>query len=88
MFRAFTTAAVALARGAQKIILTAEPEEALALRAAGLGELCMGEVGGVRPPGFDFGNSPFEPADPACVSVLPVMRWPGSAINHNKEPSP
>lgn len=60
VFRAFTTAAVALARGAEKIILTAEPEGALALRAAGLGELCMGEVGGVRPPGFDFGNSPFE----------------------------
>jgi 2-phosphosulfolactate phosphatase len=60
VFRAFTTAAVALARGAEKIILTAEPAEALALRAAGLGELCLGEVGGVRPPGFDFGNSPFE----------------------------
>ncbi len=60
VFRAFTTAAVAFARGAQKIILTAEPEEALHLRERGLGELCMGEVGGQRPPGFDFGNSPFE----------------------------
>lgn len=60
VFRAFTTAAVALSRGARCIILTAEPEEALALRAQGAGELCMGEVGGMRPPGFDFGNSPFE----------------------------
>jgi len=60
VFRAFTTAAVAFARGVEKIILTAEPEEALALRASGLGDLCMGELDGMRAPGFDFGNSPFE----------------------------
>ncbi len=60
VFRAFTTAAIAFARGAREIVLTAEPETALALRAAGIGELCMGEVGGKRPPGFDFGNSPYE----------------------------
>ncbi len=60
VFRAFTTAAVALSRGAARIILTAEPEEALALRETGVGDLCMGEVGGMRPPGFDFGNSPYE----------------------------
>ena len=60
VFRAFTTAAVAFARGVDKIILTAEPEEALALRERGLGDLCMGEVDGIRAPGFDFGNSPFE----------------------------
>ena len=60
VFRAFTTAAVALSRGARRIVLTAEPAEALALRAQGVGDLCMGEVGGVRPPGFDFGNSPYE----------------------------
>ena len=58
VLRAYTTAAVALARGAQKIVLVAEVEEALALRRAGVGELCMGEVGGMRPEGFDFGNSP------------------------------
>jgi|CXWL01.1.fsa_nt_gi 2-phosphosulfolactate phosphatase len=60
VFRAFTTAAVALSRGARRIVLTAEPEEALALRSQGVGELCMGEVGGMRPSGFDFGNSPHE----------------------------
>ena len=60
VFRAFTTAAVAFGRGVDKIILTAEPEEALALRDRGLGDLCMGEVDGIRAPGFDFGNSPFE----------------------------
>ena len=60
VFRAFTTAAVAFGRGVEKIILTAEPEEALALRDRGVGDLCMGEVDGIRAPGFDFGNSPFE----------------------------
>ena len=60
VFRAFTTAAVAFSRGAEKIVLVAEVEEALALRARGVGDMCMGEVAGVRPEEFDFGNSPFE----------------------------
>ena len=60
VFRAFTTAAVAFSRGAAKIVLTAEVGEALELRARGVGELCMGEVDGMRPEGFDFGNSPYE----------------------------
>ncbi len=60
VFRAFTTAAVAFSRGAEKIVLVAEVEEALELRRRGVGELCMGEVAGMRPEGFDFGNSPFE----------------------------
>ena len=47
-------------QGAKKIILVAEVDQALDLRSRGLGELCMGEVGGMRPQGFDFGNSPFE----------------------------
>jgi 2-phosphosulfolactate phosphatase len=60
VFRAFTTAAVALANGASSIMMVRTVEEALALRDAGIGEFCMGEVGGRAPPGFDFGNSPFE----------------------------
>ena len=60
VLRAFTTAAVAFSRGADKIILVAEVDEALALRGRGMGDLCMGEMGGMRPDGFDFGNSPFE----------------------------
>ncbi len=60
VFRAFTTAAVAFSRGASKIIMVAEPPEALELKAKGLGDLCVGEVNGIRPEGFDFGNSPFE----------------------------
>lgn len=60
VFRAFTTAAIALDRGAKKIIVVGNPETALALRQIGAGDLCMGEVDGKRAPGFDFGNSPFE----------------------------
>jgi 2-phosphosulfolactate phosphatase len=60
VFRAFTTAAVALANGASKIVMVGTVEEALALRDAGSGHVCIGEVGGRAPDGFDFGNSPFE----------------------------
>ena len=58
VLRAYTVAAVALSRGAEKIVLVAEVEDALALRRDGVGDLCVGEVGGMRPAGFDFNNSP------------------------------
>jgi len=60
VFRAFTTAAVALARGADRIILVPGIEEALRRRDEGVGEICVGEVNGIKPEGFDFGNSPHE----------------------------
>jgi 2-phosphosulfolactate phosphatase len=60
VFRAFTTAVVALANGASSIVMVRIVQEALALRDAGIGQICMGEVGGRAPDGFDFGNSPFE----------------------------
>lgn len=60
VFRAFTTAAVALANGASRIVMVSTVEEAVALRNNGAVQLCMGEVGGRKPAGFDFGNSPFE----------------------------
>ena len=60
VFRAFTTAAVAVDRGAKQILLVAEVEAALQLYQQGLGDLCMGEVDGSKPDGFDFGNSPYE----------------------------
>ena len=63
VFRCFTTEAVAFENGAEKIILVAEIEEAFNLRKQGVGDLLMGEVGGKRPEGFDFGNSPFELMD-------------------------
>jgi 2-phosphosulfolactate phosphatase len=60
VLRAFTTAAVALANGANRIVMVADVEEALCLRAAGVGQICMGEVKGRAPDAFDYGNSPFE----------------------------
>jgi 2-phosphosulfolactate phosphatase len=60
VFRAFTTAAVALANGASGIVMVGTVDEALSLRERGVGQVCMGEVRGRAPPGFDFGNSPFE----------------------------
>jgi 2-phosphosulfolactate phosphatase len=65
VFRAFTTAAVAFSRGTSRIVMVAEPDEALRLREQGLGDLCAGEVGGKRPEGFDFGNTPYEMAQAA-----------------------
>ncbi len=60
VFRAFSTAAVALANGASRIIMVSGVEEALALRASGVGQIVMGEVRSAPPDGFDLGNSPFE----------------------------
>src|SRR5512142_1403928 len=60
VFRAFTTAAVALANGASRIIMVGSVAEALALRDSGTAQVCVGEVGGRAPDAFDFGNSPFE----------------------------
>jgi 2-phosphosulfolactate phosphatase len=60
VFRAFTSAAVALANGASKIVMVCTVKEALELRQAGIGEICVGEVRGRAPDGFDFGNSPYE----------------------------
>jgi len=58
VYRAFTVAAVALARGARRIIMVDSLDKALAARDAGLGDCCIGERHGRKPEGFDFGNSP------------------------------
>ena len=58
VYRAFTTASVALMRGAERIVLTADIDDALMLYRQKVGELTVGEVGGKKPEGFDYGNSP------------------------------
>ncbi len=63
VFRAFTAAAIAFSRGARRIVMVDDLDKALALRAAGVGDYCMGERRGAKPPGFDFGNSPAALAD-------------------------
>ncbi|WP_040779485.1 2-phosphosulfolactate phosphatase [Calidithermus timidus] len=60
VIRATSTATMFLEAGAQALWLTAGLEPARTLRQNG--ELLAGEVGGLRPEGFDFGNSPREAA--------------------------
>jgi len=58
VIRAFTTAAFAFAAGANSITLVSTVEEATRLRDQIPNALIMGEVMGLAPEGFDFGNSP------------------------------
>lgn len=58
VLRAFSTAAYAFSRGAKEILLVSTVDEALSLKSAIPHSKAMGEVGGLRPEGFDFGNSP------------------------------
>jgi 2-phosphosulfolactate phosphatase len=74
VFRAFTTAAVAFANGATRITMVASVEEALALRERGVGQICMGEVGGRPVEGFDFGNSPYELSKVDLSGVAVIQR--------------
>src|SRR6266498_2615130 len=58
VLRAFSTAAHAFSRGAKEILLVSTVEEALSLKPQIPNAKVMGEVGGLPPEGFDFGNSP------------------------------
>lgn len=58
VIRAFTNAAFAFSRGAREIYPVSGVEEALQLKAQIPNALACGEVGGLPPEGFDFGNSP------------------------------
>ncbi|HRQ22589.1 MAG TPA: 2-phosphosulfolactate phosphatase [Anaerolineales bacterium] len=58
VLRAFSTAAYAFSRGAKDIRLVSGVQEALDLKAKIPNAKAMGEVGGLPPEGFDFGNSP------------------------------
>jgi len=60
VLRAFSTAAYAFGVGAESIILVGDVEEALSLKAQLPDMLIMGEVRGIKPERFDFGNSPTE----------------------------
>lgn len=58
VFRAFTTAAFAVAAGAREIVLLNDHEEALAMKRADPKLFLSGEIDGRPIPGFDVGNSP------------------------------
>ena len=58
VIRAFTNAAFAFSRGAKEIYPVSTVEEALKFKAQVPNSMACGEVGGLPPEGFDFGNSP------------------------------
>ena len=58
VIRAFTNAAFAFSRGAKEIHPVSTVEQALQFKAQTPNSLACGEVGGLPPEGFDFGNSP------------------------------
>lgn len=58
VIRAFTTAACVLSRGASAVIPVGSIEEALAIREHNPDWLVCGEMKGLPPAGFNFGNSP------------------------------
>lgn len=60
VLRAFTTAAYAFDRGVEKIIPVSSTADALKIKTQFSGSLIMGEENGLKPEGFDFGNSPVE----------------------------
>ena len=72
VLRAFSTAAYAFSRGAKEILLVSSVDEALSLKSSIPNSKAMGEVGGLRPAGFDFGNSPtyIDEADLAGVTMI------------------
>lgn len=58
VFRAFTTAAFAVAAGAREVVLVADHVEALRMKTADPSVFLTGEIGGRPIEGFDAGNSP------------------------------
>ena len=72
VLRAFSTAAYAFARGAKEVILVSTVEEALSLKSTISPSKAMGEVEGLRPEGFEFGNSPtyINEADLSGVTMI------------------
>lgn len=58
VFRAMTVEAYVISNGAKDLIPMASVEGAMKYREEHPGTILMGERGGARCPGFDFGNSP------------------------------
>ncbi len=74
VLRAFSTAAYAFSRGAKEIRLVSEVEEALELKEKTSNSKAMGEVGGLPPEGFDFGNSPTRILEEDLTGITLIQR--------------
>ena len=74
VLRAFSTAAYAFSRGTREILLVSTVEEALTLKSRINGSKAMGEVGGLPPEGFDFGNSPTDISKEDLSGITLIQR--------------
>lgn len=74
VLRAFSNAAYAFSRGAREIYPVSGVEEALELKAQLANALVSGEVGGLPPRGFDFGNSPTQTKELDLTGKVIVQR--------------
>jgi len=74
VLRAFSNAAYAFSRGAKEIVLVSTVEEALSLKSQISHSKAMGEVGGLPPAGFDFGNSPTDLSNEDLSGVTLIQR--------------
>lgn len=74
VLRAFSNAAYAFSRGAKEIILVSSVEEALELKAEIPDSKAMGEVGGLPPTGFEFGNSPTQIIEEDLTGLTLIQR--------------
>ena len=74
VLRAFSTAAYAFSRGAKQIMLVSGVDEALELKERTPNSKAMGEVGGLPPEGFDFGNSPTRILEQDLTGITLIQR--------------
>lgn len=74
VLRAFSTAAYAFSRGAKEIRLVSGIQEALDLKVNLPNAKVMGEVGGLPPEGFDFGNSPSRILEHDLTGITLIQR--------------
>jgi 2-phosphosulfolactate phosphatase len=74
VLRAFSTAAYAFSLGSKEILLVSTVEEALSLRQHIPNSRVMGEVKGLRPEGFDFGNSPTYLSQENLADITMIQR--------------
>jgi 2-phosphosulfolactate phosphatase len=74
VIRAFTNAAFAFSCGARQIYPVSTVEEALQFKAETFNSLACGEVGGLPPEGFDFGNSPTQTREMDLIGKTIVQR--------------
>lgn len=74
VLRAFSTAAYAFSRNAKEIRLVSGVDEALALKAQIPNSRAMGEVRGLPPEGFDFGNSPTRILEHDLTGITLIQR--------------